>query len=88
MVTVNQEVVNDFEIRCFRYSTVPEQVGDPVCLHTAFLKDDLFVRVPLTQELQLDLIFMPAPQEDKTGSCESLNPLWQALHSKLDRRDE
>jgi hypothetical protein len=50
-VSVDVAVCGDFEIRCMWYSTVPIQVGEAICLHTAFIEQDLFIRVPVTEEL-------------------------------------
>lgn len=60
LISVDAAIAGDFEIRCMWYSTVPVQVGEAICLHTAFVEEDLFIRVPVTGELHLDLIFQPA----------------------------
>ena len=64
IISPNVAVQGDFEVRCMWYGTVPVPVGEAICLHTAFLANDFFVRVDLTDELHLDLIFSPEKGED------------------------
>ena len=78
IVSPNVLVQGDFEVRCMWYGTVPVPVGEAICLHTAFLADDLFVRVDLTADLHLDLIFCPSKGEDADEDS-----FWQAIGKKL-----
>lgn len=65
------------------YGTVPVPVGEAICLHTAFLANDFFVRVDLTDELHLDLIFSPEKGEDTDEDA-----FWQAIGKKLGVKKE
>ena len=56
VVTVSAKVQNDFQIRCYRNDFVEQQIGETICLHTAFVEQS-HARVRLTNYMQLDLFF-------------------------------
>ena len=61
IVTVDAAVQNDFQIRCYRDELVEQQVGETVCLHTAFIEQG-YTRVSLTPHISLDLFFSEVNQ--------------------------
>ena len=56
LVSVEKQVANDFQVLCFQQGAVDRQVGNTVCLHTAFLEDN-FKRITITPTLSIDLLF-------------------------------
>ena len=39
-VFVDSAVQDDFQVRCFKHGDVEKQVGQTVCLHTAFIENN------------------------------------------------
>lgn len=68
IINVQTKVHNDFQIRCYRNELVELQVGETVCLHTAFVEQN-YARVQLTRTLHLDLFFTESvsPQSTLVG---------------------
>ena len=79
IVSVDTNVRNDFQIRCYRNDLVEQQIGETVCLHTAFIEQN-YVRVRITSYMQLDLFFAEqqytpmAPQKDASFSSDEMSP--------------
>ena len=57
IVTTNVRVQNDFMIRCFRNDIAEQQIGETICLHTAFIEEHGHLRVSLTPRIFIDLFF-------------------------------
>ena len=94
LITVNTRVQNDFQIQCYRNDYDEQQVGETICLHSAFIEES-YLRVSLTEDLSLDLFFTEAENNqhdlDEEALIEQLNRkadydnFWLTISSQIIR---